>query len=63
MRFGSVYGGDNGEHNGVSFVVTSHIFEAQVSFFFEMESFDRVYICHPIGLHISYIMNAEMHIH
>ena len=42
MEFGSLDGGDVGEHNGVGFMRMFRIFGMEVAFFFGMESFDTV---------------------
>ena len=44
MRLGSIYGEEDDEQNGAGFVSISEIFAKQGSFFFGMESFDKVYI-------------------
>ncbi len=35
MEFGSLYGGEDSEHNGADFVELSRIFVAQYAFFFK----------------------------
>ncbi len=42
MEFGSLDGGENGEHSGVGRVEISKIFAMQDVFFFGMASFDNV---------------------
>ena len=42
MKFGSLDGGDNVEHNGVGFAEISEIFAMREAFFFGKKSFDNV---------------------
>ncbi len=42
MEFGSIVGGDDGEHSNVGFVEISEIHAPQDAFFFETEPIDRV---------------------
>ena len=44
MEFSSLEGGNDGDHNGVSFVETSEIIATQKAFFVWTESFERVYV-------------------
>ena len=46
MEFGSLDGGEDGEHHGVGFVKISKISVTQIAFFFGTESFDRIFEGH-----------------
>ena len=53
MEFGSLDGGEDGEHNGVDFVEISKMSAMQDAFFIETEPFDRVRHQRSVGTNYS----------